>query len=57
MGYYPKSLPNAIYNLEKEVKVCSGFYHSFSLQHTWRMKKMRIILRDKTQAAQTAQIQ
>lgn len=54
MGYYPQSLPKAIYKLEKAVKVFSGTYHSLSLQHTWRMKKMRrIILRDKTQAAQT----
>lgn len=28
-GYYSKILQNAIYKLEKEAKVCSGFYHYF----------------------------
>lgn len=32
-GYYSKSLLNAIYKLEEKVNMCSGFYHSFSLQH------------------------
>lgn len=27
VGYYSKILQNAIYKLEKEAKVCSGFYH------------------------------
>ena len=38
MRHYSKSLPTAIYKPEKEVKGCSGFYRSFSLQHNWGMK-------------------
>lgn len=29
VGYYSKILQNAIYKLEKEAKVCSGFYLFF----------------------------
>lgn len=59
IGYYSKSLPNAIYKLEKKVKVYFSFYHYFSLQHNWRMKPYEAEkkFRDKIQAAQRAQIQ
>ena len=49
-----------VYKLEKEVKACSDFHHSFSLWTQPKNETLRkwreIILRHKTQAAQTAQI-
>ena len=49
-----------IYKLEKEVKACSDFHHSFSLSTQPKDETLRkwreIFLRYKTQAAQTAQI-
>lgn len=33
VGNYYKGLQNAIYKMEREVKVCSGFYHAFSFKH------------------------
>lgn len=60
MGYCCKSLPNTIPKTEKESKVCSDSYHSFTLQQfkNEALQKWRnIILSDKTQTPQIAQIQ